>query len=214
MVIDSAPATFADMDSGRPDRFRFGTFELDARTGELHRRGLKVRLRGRPIEILVVLIERRGELVTRDELRGRLWSADTFVDFDHGLNSAMNKLREGLGDTAENPRFIETVPRRGYRFIAPVETIAAAPRQAPSPAPASAPGVAHSEGAPPSAAATLATPPAPVTTTAAAAPPAAAMPRSAAPVPAPNPQCIRCHCDQFPQPISLAPKTAPHPNKS
>jgi TolB-like protein/DNA-binding winged helix-turn-helix (wHTH) protein/tetratricopeptide (TPR) repeat protein len=109
------------MDSGRPDRFRFGTFELDARTGELRRRGLKVRLRGRPIEILLVLLERPGELVTRDELRGRLWSADTFVDFDHGLNSAMNKLREGLGDTADNPRFIETVPRRGYRFIAPVE---------------------------------------------------------------------------------------------
>jgi TolB-like protein/DNA-binding winged helix-turn-helix (wHTH) protein/tetratricopeptide (TPR) repeat protein len=140
------------MDSGRPDRFRFGTFEVDARTGELRRRGLKVRLRGRPIEILLVLLERQGELVTRDELRGRLWSADTFVDFDHGLNSAMNKLREGLGDTAENPRFIETVPRRGYRFIAPIEAAVTAPRQAPSPVPASASGMVPSESAPPSAA--------------------------------------------------------------
>lgn len=177
MVIDSAPAAFADMDSGRPDRFRFGTFELDARSGELRRRGLKVRLRGRPIEILLVLLERQGELVTRDELRGRLWSADTFVDFDHGLNSAMNKLREGLGDTAENPRFIETVPRRGYRFIAPVEMTAAAPRQSPSLVPASVPGLARSDGAPPSTADTSAAPPAapgPDTTTAAAISPAAA----------------------------------------
>jgi TolB-like protein/DNA-binding winged helix-turn-helix (wHTH) protein/tetratricopeptide (TPR) repeat protein len=116
-----SPAPSSAMDTGRSGGFRFGTFELDARTGELRKRGLKVRLRGRPIDILLVLLERRGELVTRDELRGRLWTADTFVDFDHGLNSAMNKLREGLGDPAGNPRFIETVPRRGYRFIAPVE---------------------------------------------------------------------------------------------
>jgi TolB-like protein/DNA-binding winged helix-turn-helix (wHTH) protein/tetratricopeptide (TPR) repeat protein len=183
----SGPAAFADMDSGRPDRFRFGTFELDARTGELRRRGLKVRLRGRPIEILLVLLERQGELVTRDELRGRLWSADTFVDFDHGLNSAMNKLREGLGETADNPRFIETVPRRGYRFIAPVETTAAAPRQSPSPLSASAPVVAHSEWAPPSTAETSAAPPAPsdaATPTAVAPPAAATAAIPAAPTPA------------------------------
>jgi TolB-like protein/DNA-binding winged helix-turn-helix (wHTH) protein/tetratricopeptide (TPR) repeat protein len=107
--------------------YRFGAFELDALAGELRRRGLRVRLRGRPIEILRALLERPGELVTRDELRARLWTADTFVDFDHGLNSAVNKLREALDDTAENPRFIETVPRRGYRWIGPVEPVAATP---------------------------------------------------------------------------------------
>src|SRR5262245_19538248 len=133
-VIDSARGFFPHMDPVRSGTYRFGTFELDARTGELRRRGLKVRLRGRPIEILLVLLERRGELVTRDELRTRLWPADTFVDFDHGLNSAMNKLREGLGDTAGNPRFIETVPRQGYRFAGPVELIEAPPTPAAAPA--------------------------------------------------------------------------------
>src|SRR5829696_7508249 len=103
--------------------YRFGAFELDARTGELRRKGLRVRLRGRPIEILRALLERRGELVSRDDLRARLWTADTFVDFDHGLNSAVNKLREALDDTAENPRFIETLPRRGYRWIGPAEPL-------------------------------------------------------------------------------------------
>jgi TolB-like protein/DNA-binding winged helix-turn-helix (wHTH) protein/tetratricopeptide (TPR) repeat protein len=107
--------------------YRFGAFELDAGTGELRRKGLRVRLRGRPIEILRALLERRGELVTRDELRARLWTADIFVDFDHGLNSAVNKLREALDDTAENPRFIETLPRRGYRWIGPAEPLAPAP---------------------------------------------------------------------------------------
>jgi TolB-like protein/DNA-binding winged helix-turn-helix (wHTH) protein/tetratricopeptide (TPR) repeat protein len=121
LAIEGDRLSPAGMDTGRSGGFRFGTFELDGRTGELRKRGLKVRLRGRPIDILLVLLERHGELVTRDELRGRLWPADTFVDFDHGLNSAMNKLREGLGDPASNPRFIETVPRRGYRFIAPVD---------------------------------------------------------------------------------------------
>jgi TolB-like protein/DNA-binding winged helix-turn-helix (wHTH) protein/tetratricopeptide (TPR) repeat protein len=106
---------------------RFGAFELDTHAGELRRRGLRVRLRGRPIEILRALLERPGDLVTRDELRARLWTADTFVDFDHGLNSSVNKLREALDDTAENPRFIETVPRRGYRWIGPVEALAPAP---------------------------------------------------------------------------------------
>ena len=109
-----------------PTGYRFGPFELDVRTGELRRHGLKVRARGRPIEILGCLIERRGDLVTRDDLRARLWPSGTFVDFDHGLNSAMNKLREALGDTAENPRYVETVPRRGYRFVAPVVAIGTA----------------------------------------------------------------------------------------
>jgi cholera toxin transcriptional activator len=107
--------------------YRFGNFELDLATGELRRRGLKVRLRGRPIDILMLLLERGGEVVPRDELRTRLWTPDTFVDFDHGLNSAMNKLRDALNDGADNPRFIETIPRRGYRFIAPIEVLAPAP---------------------------------------------------------------------------------------
>jgi TolB-like protein/DNA-binding winged helix-turn-helix (wHTH) protein/Tfp pilus assembly protein PilF len=106
--------------------YRFGLFDVDRRTGELRKQGLRLRLRGRPIDILLVLLERPGEVVTRDELRQRLWPADTFVDFDHGLHSAVNRLREALGDAAENPRFIETLPRRGYRFIAPVTPVPAA----------------------------------------------------------------------------------------
>jgi TolB-like protein/DNA-binding winged helix-turn-helix (wHTH) protein len=115
--------------------WRFGVFELDLRAGELRRGGVKLRLRGQPIEILRILIERSGELVPREELRQRLWPADTFVDFDHGLNAAVNRLREALGDAADNPRFIETVPRRGYRFIAPVQPVAAAPTQPTTPDP-------------------------------------------------------------------------------
>lgn len=100
--------------------YRFGLFEVDERRGEVRKQGLRIRLRGRPYDILLILLERPGELITRDELRSRLWSSDTFVDFDHGLNAAMNRLRELLGDSAENSRFIETVPKKGYRFIAPV----------------------------------------------------------------------------------------------
>src|SRR5215468_4858745 len=88
--------------------YRFGVFEIDGRLGELRKRGRVVRLRGRPFDILLLLLSRRGDLVGRDELRQQLWPADTFVDFDHGLNSAMNRLREALGDSAESPRFIET----------------------------------------------------------------------------------------------------------
>jgi DNA-binding winged helix-turn-helix (wHTH) protein len=102
--------------------FRFGVFELDGRTGELRKNGRSsLRVVGQPLELLLQLLERPGEVVSRDELRQRLWPADTFVDYDHSLNAAVNKLREALGDTADNPRFIQTVPRRGYRFIAPVE---------------------------------------------------------------------------------------------
>jgi TolB-like protein/DNA-binding winged helix-turn-helix (wHTH) protein/Tfp pilus assembly protein PilF len=101
-------------------RVRFGLFEADLRSGDLRKQGLPVRLRGRPFEVLTLLLDKPGELVTRDELRARLWPADTFVDFDHGLNTSVNRLREALGDTAENPRFVETIPRKGYRFIAPV----------------------------------------------------------------------------------------------
>src|SRR5436305_4713741 len=102
-------------------RVRFGVFEVDLRAGELRKHGLRIRLQQQPFHVLEMLLLRPREVVTRDELRHHLWQADTFVDFDHGLNSAINRLREALGDSAENPRFIETLPKRGYRFIAPIE---------------------------------------------------------------------------------------------
>jgi DNA-binding winged helix-turn-helix (wHTH) protein len=98
---------------------RFGVFEVTPRTGELRKQGLRVKLQEQPFRVLCLLLARPGELVTREELRAKLWSADTFVDFEHGLNKAMSKLREALGDDRETPRYIETLPRRGYRFIAP-----------------------------------------------------------------------------------------------
>jgi Tol biopolymer transport system component/DNA-binding winged helix-turn-helix (wHTH) protein len=99
---------------------RFGTFEVDLRLGELRKNGIRVKLTGQPFQILVILLEHPGDLVTREQLHRRLWSSDTFVDFDRGLNAAINRVREALGDSAENPRFVETLPRRGYRFIAPL----------------------------------------------------------------------------------------------
>ncbi len=107
------------------DRARFGPFEVDLHTHELWKFGTRLKLVGQPFEILVVLLSKPGELVTREELRTRLWPGDTFVDFNHGLNAAVNKLREALSDSAENPRYVETLPRRGYRFIATVEWVAA-----------------------------------------------------------------------------------------
>ena len=103
---------------------RFGVFEVDLRAGELRKDGLKVRLQEQPFRVLALLLEKPGEVVTRDELREKLWSADTYVDFDKSLNTTVNKLREALRDSAENPRFVQTLHRRGYRFIAPVEGIA------------------------------------------------------------------------------------------
>jgi cholera toxin transcriptional activator len=105
---------------------RFGVFELDLAAGELRKNGAKLRLQEQPFQVLALLLERAGDVVTRDELRQKLWPADTFVDFDHGLNTAVNKLREALGDSALSPRYIETLARRGYRFIAPVQNIAGA----------------------------------------------------------------------------------------
>src|SRR4051812_30444636 len=99
---------------------QFGVFEVDLRSGELRKRGIKVRLQEQPFQVLAMLLERPGDLVSRDELRTRLWSADTFVDFDHGVNKAINRIREAIGDSATSPRFIETVARRGYRFIGDV----------------------------------------------------------------------------------------------
>jgi len=101
---------------------RVGSFELDLQAGELHTKGFKVRLQDQPLEVLAMLVDHAGEVVTREELRLKLWPADTFVDFEHGLNRAINKLREALGDDAAKPRYIETLPRRGYRLIAQVES--------------------------------------------------------------------------------------------
>lgn len=113
------PLMEADHRAGR--RLCFGVFEIDLDAGELRKRGLLVRLQQQPFQVLAVLIEHAGQVVGREELQKRLWPADTFVDFDHGLNKAINKIREALGDSADNPRFVETVARRGYRFLADVK---------------------------------------------------------------------------------------------
>ncbi len=104
--------------------YRFGIYEVDLRSGELRKNGAKLKLQEQPFQVLAMLLERPGEVLTRDQLRQRLWPADTFVDFDHSLNTAINKLRDALGDSAANPRFIETLAKRGYRFIAPVAPVA------------------------------------------------------------------------------------------
>jgi TolB-like protein/DNA-binding winged helix-turn-helix (wHTH) protein len=104
-----------------PNALRFALFEIDLQTGELRKSGAKLKLQEQPLQVLIALLQRPGEVVTREELRKKLWDADTFVDFEHSLGTAISKIREALGDSAENPRFIETLPRRGYRFIAPVE---------------------------------------------------------------------------------------------
>src|SRR6266478_5428593 len=101
---------------------RFGAFEVVVRSGELRKQGARIKLQEQPFHVLTVLLERPGEVITREELRNQNWPADTFVDFDNSLNTAINKLREALGDSADSPRFIETVPRRGYRFIASVSS--------------------------------------------------------------------------------------------
>ena len=106
-----------------PKRVRFGVYEVDLRSSELRKQGRKVKLQEQPFRILALLLEQRGEVVTREELRKRLWSDDTFVDFDHSLNTAVMRLRVSLGDSSDNPRFIETLPRHGYRFIAPLEEV-------------------------------------------------------------------------------------------
>ena len=117
------------MTSDTLPRTRFGPFEVDLRAGELRKHGVRLKLTGQPLEILALLLEQPGQVVTRDELRQKLWPGNTFGDFDHGLNAAVNKLREALGDSAEAPRYVETLPRRGYRFIARVESPAAEERR-------------------------------------------------------------------------------------
>jgi TolB-like protein/DNA-binding winged helix-turn-helix (wHTH) protein/Flp pilus assembly protein TadD len=121
---------------------RFGVFEVDLRAGELRKKGIKIRLQGQPFLLLITLLKQRGEVVTREEVRRLLWPEDTFVDFDHSLGTAINKLRDALGDSAANPRFIETLPRRGYRFITAVEEVdlnEGVPRVSEAPAKAPAP---------------------------------------------------------------------------
>src|SRR5215471_15860935 len=101
----------------------FGPFEVDLASGELRRQGLKIRLQDQPFRLLILLLDHAGDVVTREKVRETLWPADTYVDFDHSLNTAVRKLREALGDAAEAPRYVETIARRGYRFIAPVAAL-------------------------------------------------------------------------------------------
>ena len=110
MLLHSQPAAI----------LRFGAFDLDVRAGELRKKGVRIKLQEQPLHVLTVLLQHTGEVVSREELRSQIWPSDTFVDFDNSLNTAINKLRDALGDSADNPRFIETLPRRGYRFIAPI----------------------------------------------------------------------------------------------
>src|SRR3954454_16457419 len=114
--------TSAEEAAHYPRLVRFGSFEVDLPAGEVRKRGLKLKLTGQPFQVLAILLERPGQVVTREELQKRLWP-NTFVDVDHNLNIAINKIRELLGDSAESPRFVETLPRRGYRFIAAVEGV-------------------------------------------------------------------------------------------
>lgn len=107
----------------RSNQLRFGVFEADLRSGELTKRGARIHLPEKPFRVLAALLSRPGEMLTRQELQQRLWPGETFVDFDNNLNAAVRKLREALGDSADSPRFVETLPKRGYRFIAPVEPV-------------------------------------------------------------------------------------------
>ncbi len=112
---------------------RFGSFEVNPLTGELRKQGIRIKLHEKPFQVLLALLEHSGEVVTRKELQERLWPGDTFVEFENGLNNTISRLREALGDTAETPRFIETLPRRGYRFLAEVSQSLPTPRAAQEP---------------------------------------------------------------------------------
>jgi DNA-binding winged helix-turn-helix (wHTH) protein len=137
----------------RPDRrYRFGVFEADAATGELRRQGVRIKLNAQPFQVLCLMLERPGELLTREEISRELWPDGTFVDYEHGVNSAVNRIREAIGDTASSPRFVETLARRGYRFVAPVERIGPvedpSAAQAESPSPVVSPAVEEDPAAP------------------------------------------------------------------
>lgn len=110
-------------DAGTSPRYRFGAFEADVSTQELRKQGIRIKLNAQPFQVLILLLQRPGEVLTREQIYRHLWPDGTFVDSEHGVNSAVNRLREALGDNASNPRFVETLSRRGYRFVAPVERI-------------------------------------------------------------------------------------------
>ena len=124
-VLNFGHAKFAVSALSSSRIIRFSTFEVSLHTGELRQKGQKIRLQEQPLQLLAALLERPGELVTREELRSKLWPANTFVDFDHSLNAAVKRLRDALGDSADRPIFVETVARRGYRFIGQVEQVQA-----------------------------------------------------------------------------------------
>src|SRR5580700_4132153 len=131
MRDDIFPAPEANRMPPPPDELatlRFDTFTLDLRAGELYKSGRKIKLQEQPFQILAMLLEQPGEVVTREQLRERLWPEDTFVDFDHSLNTAVKKLRQALNDEADKPRFIETLPKRGYRFVGPAVEGSEVPR--------------------------------------------------------------------------------------
>src|SRR6516162_10072217 len=131
-LLNSALANGAHVQTQVTDSLvRFGVYQADLQNGELRKNGVRLRLQGQPFQVLSLLLKRPGEVVTREELRRSVWPMDTFVDFDHALNTAVKKVRSVLGDDADNPRFVETVPRRGYRFIAPVNSNGA-PAQLPA----------------------------------------------------------------------------------
>jgi len=129
MGEDPTTATSRNVIPATNKQLRLGIYEVDIHAGELRKGGLKIKLHGRPFAVLAMLLERPGEVITREELQQKLWAADTFVDFEHGLNKAINKLREALGDDANNPRYIETLPRRGYRFVCPLRNPSQSLRQ-------------------------------------------------------------------------------------
>lgn len=120
--------SFSPMASQTPETFRFGEFELDVDAGELRRNNRRLKLQPQPFKLLLLLVRRAGSLVTRDEIRGELWPEGTFVDFDQAVNFSIKQIRDALGDDAERPLYIETVPRRGHRFIAPISTPGQQPR--------------------------------------------------------------------------------------
>src|SRR5215813_2542708 len=107
-------------ESGQPSKIRFGVYELDLQSGELHKGHIRIRVQDQPLQVLIALLNKPGEVVTREELRRELWPSETFVDFEHGLSVAVNKLRQALSDDPDKPRYVETLPKRGYRFILPV----------------------------------------------------------------------------------------------
>jgi cholera toxin transcriptional activator len=137
--------------TGPARRYRFGVFEADEASGELRRQGIRVKINAQPFQVLLMLLERSGEVLTRQEISRTLWPDGTFVDFEHGVNSAVNRVREALGDAANSPRYVETLARRGYRFVAPVQKIQPGPQthldpSANSESPQAPPDLRHKAG--------------------------------------------------------------------